>query len=295
MSSSPGSSTRYSRATVGAVSRANFRSTVVALFVLVFLNYIFYLGPSILKLTTPTTSDHDDKSVVAAEAGSTSVGLNSCSQHATPRNVFLDVGSNRGDVLQAFYEKKHRHKSTNPAWKFGIQPYDPQEWLVYGFEASPVHKDTLVALQQKYSPNLTVIHPFALWNKTNETVTLQIDVSPKGQIFGQYGTSIFLNWTYNGEYQAVDVSTIDFGEWMLQHLCKEDLIYMKMNVEGAEFVLVKQMMELGLLCWLDHIDLYWHASFMGEGKDEAEKLIKLTEQYIDLVCPAISRHTWSKH
>ena len=203
-------------------SRANFRNTIVALLlVLVVSVELLYFRPG-WKSTT-TTSDHVNP-VVATEAIS-SVGVSSCSQLATPRNVFLDVGSNRGDVLQAFYEKKHRPKSTNGKWKFGIQPYNPQEWLVYGFEASPVHKETLVALQQKYSPNLTVIHPFALWNKTNETVTLKIDVSTAGQQFAQWGTSIFLNWTNNGESQAVDVSTIDFGEWMLQHLCKEDLIY----------------------------------------------------------------------
>lgn len=58
---------------------------------------------------------------------------------------------------------------------------------------------------------------------------------------------------------------------------------------------MKQLMELGLLCWLDHVDLYWHPSFMGDGKNEAEKLIKLAEQFIDLVCPVMSRHVWSIH
>lgn len=35
-----------------------------------------------------------------------------------PRKIILDVSSDRGDVIEAFYEQgKHREKSTNPDWK----------------------------------------------------------------------------------------------------------------------------------------------------------------------------------
>jgi hypothetical protein len=40
-----------------------------------------------------------------------------CSNRA-PKNIFFDVGSNRGDVLHAFLYKKHLNNSNNPDWKF---------------------------------------------------------------------------------------------------------------------------------------------------------------------------------
>ena len=43
------------------------------------------------------------------------------------RNIFLDVGSNRGDVIEAFFNKRHRKDSTNPDWRFPITKYDPQK------------------------------------------------------------------------------------------------------------------------------------------------------------------------
>jgi hypothetical protein len=38
-----------------------------------------------------------------------------CSNRA-PKNIFFDVGSNRGDVLHAFLYKKHLKNSNNPDW-----------------------------------------------------------------------------------------------------------------------------------------------------------------------------------
>ena len=46
-----------------------------------------------------------------------------CSNRA-PKNIFFDVGSNRGDVLHAFLYKQHLKNSNNPNWKFA-EEYDP--------------------------------------------------------------------------------------------------------------------------------------------------------------------------
>jgi hypothetical protein len=69
-----------------------------------------------------------------------------------PRKNFFDVGSNCGSVIEAFYEQgKHREKSTNPDWKFGIPNYTATEWHVYGFEASPMHTKPLLDHKANYN------------------------------------------------------------------------------------------------------------------------------------------------
>jgi hypothetical protein len=54
---------------------------------------------------------------------STSERMDLCSNRV-PKNIFFDVGSNRGDVLHAFLYKKHLRNSNNPDWKFA-EEYDP--------------------------------------------------------------------------------------------------------------------------------------------------------------------------
>jgi hypothetical protein len=126
---------------------------------------------------------------------------------------------------------------------------------------------------------------------------LSVDDSPSGSKNAEWGTSAVLNWTaFGGKGSVVETKTIDFAAFMKENVCPDDLVYMKMNIEAAEFVVVKHLMREGLLCYIDHVDMYWHPSFISteNEKQEARRFIELTKSYFDIMCDT-KLHVWSIH
>eukprot|EP00656_Telonema_subtile_P056924 TRINITY_DN9246_c0_g1_i3.p1 TRINITY_DN9246_c0_g1~~TRINITY_DN9246_c0_g1_i3.p1 ORF type:complete len:221 (-),score=31.65 TRINITY_DN9246_c0_g1_i3:88-750(-) len=119
---------------------------------------------------------------------------NDLKRRGRSRKLFLDVGSNRGDVLYAFFNRKHPKGSTNPLWKFDVPGYDPAEWEVFGFEASPSHYKTLLDAQY----NATLIFG-ALWNVSGAMVELQADEAGKAE----WGSSLVKRVSGKKAYNAV--------------------------------------------------------------------------------------------
>lgn len=210
-----------------------------------------------------------------------------------PRNIFLDVGTNQGSVVEAFYEGKPSSDSNNPNWKFGVEGYDPKDWFVYGFEASPSHDAKLDSLEMKYGSQLKIFHPLAVWNASNETIKLSID-DGWGKEHAEWGSSAFTN-IKDGSGAFFMASSVDLAEFMITHVHPQDTVYMKMNVEGAEFPIIRKLLQEGLLCLIDHLDIYWHLQFFhGRERTEAEKLMKLSKFAFNSVCNT-QLHTWSVH
>ncbi len=285
----PALANRRSKRLDKSVSRVRLKFPVVQCATVLVITLASFECVKILRKSSELLSN------IPSVKGATNA-LPSCEARRVNRKVFLDVGSNRGDVIEAFFEGKHRPDSTNPGWKFDVQAYDPNEWHVFGFEASSNHNESLEKLEQKYNQT-KILHPIAVWNSSNETLTLSVDDSPSGLKNAEWGTSAVLNWTaFGGKGSVVETKTIDFAVFMKENVCPDDLVYMKMNIEAAEFVVVKHLMREGLLCYIDHVDMYWHPSFMSteNEKQEARRFIELTKSYFDIMCDT-KLHVWSIH
>jgi FkbM family methyltransferase len=212
-----------------------------------------------------------------------------------PRNIFLDVGSNKGDVITAFYNNgKHAPKSNNPKWRFPIRPYSPKDWHVIGIEASPTHYARLSMLQNRY-PKLEIIQG-AVWDDTKDTVMLSIDDDPHfgGRAEnGEWGTSVVRDWSKkNGSSRMAEVQTIDMPTLVLNRTCPQDRIVMKMNVEGAEFQVMKAMYWRGLFCRFDVVDMYWHPSFLSDDGTKYGQIAIYEEEFKRC---GTRMATWSVH
>ena len=184
----------------------------------------------------------------------------SCKDRVGKKNLFLDVGSNRGDVIHAFYNNGvHRADSNNKAWRFPITPYSPNDWHVIGIEASPTHFGRLASLDY---PTFELVKG-AAWNATGEMLELSIDDDPMhGAIHGEWGTSVVRDWSQSGgSGRMATAQTIDLAELLLERTCPQDRVVMKMNIEGAEFVVMEALYQRGLLCRFEAVDMYWHPSF----------------------------------
>lgn len=212
-----------------------------------------------------------------------------------PSNIFLDVGSNRGDVIEAFFNKRHRRDSTNPAWKFPINPYDPEKWKVVGFEASPSHVKTLSKWDKRN--NVKIIFN-AAWTNNNETVRLNVDDGKNGAGHAEWGSSLFLDWSKRNDWMKgtgkyYDVKTMDFIAFLRNNIKQTDTVVMKMNIEGTEFKILQAMKKFNLLCLIDYYQMYWHPSFFD---DSNEKKIIVADIRIEILkCKKSKISLWSVH
>jgi len=244
----------------------------------------------------------------------TDIDNNSCRNDNKDRpaqKIFLDVGANRGDVLRIFLDRgRQPEDSNNRQWKFGIADYDPQEWRIIAFEASPRMIQPLQQLQQEYSnvrqqQPLELHVPVAVWTSDGDTIPLGIDDTTEeqkgwlaGEKHGEWGSSVL----YNATETVVAVPTLDLSRFVRELTAcaaPTDILYLKMNVEGAEFSVIRHMIAQGTLCRLNHVDVYWHSHLIQQPEAERQRwktiFIPMVRQYLDWICPETQIHVWGVH
>jgi len=205
--------------------------------------------------------------------------LNFCSNRA-PKNIFFDVGSNRGDVLHAFLYKKHLQNSNNPDWKFA-EEYDPATYDVYGLEAIPSFAKSL---EHKF-PKVHIVN--AEWNESGKEVSISIDPNEK---HSNWGSSLIRKWSRDN----VTVNTLDFAAFMMERVCLKDNVHLKLNIEGSEYVVMDHLINTDTLKFFDCVYMYFHVLFFPQ-KEQAI-IAKKTVNYKNIFKQlGINITVWSAH
>lgn len=194
--------------------------------------------------------------------------------------VFLDCGTHFGQGLKQFVEN-HNIDST---------------WAIHTFEANPV---TFKQFMDEHIPkDLPIIaHNKAVSNK-NGTVILTMESIPDIGDVGM-GSSIIEanNWNpwdnrSKGYYEKqIEVSCIDFSEFIMNNFDKNDYIVCKLDVEGAEYDILEKMIEDGSIDYIDSLSVEWHCSFFDnieEMKKREQLIMDKLSQYKEL-----SLTTWN--
>eukprot|EP01068_Selenidium_serpulae_P003636 Selendium_serpulae@DN3199_c0_g2_i2.p1 len=131
------------------------------------------------------------------------------------KDIFFDVGANQGDMIFAFYSKRHRSNSVNPLWKFPKGNYDPRKWQVYAFEASPAHYAALHELKESLDAPLLDIEMGAVWNEAGLALDLSVDDSTLGKAHAGWGSSVMMDWKREGGSGTIhNLLTIDFAHFV---------------------------------------------------------------------------------
>eukprot|EP00971_Amphidinium_carterae_P163578 3243573-Amphidinium_carterae.1 len=55
------------------------------------------------------------------------------------------------------------------------------------------------------------------------------------------------------------VQGYDVAQWIRQHYTPEDYIYVKMDIEGAEYAVIKRMLDDGVAEWVSKWAVEWHS------------------------------------
>ena len=73
------------------------------------------------------------------------------------------------------------------------------------------------------------------------------------------------------------VQAVDFGSWLLSNTSEDDSVIVKMNVEGAEYPVLNQMISDGSINRIRLLFVDWHWYKIGMRKSEHKQLVKKLE------------------
>ena len=134
--------------------------------------------------------------------------------------IFLDIGGHLGETLKVVQD---------PRWSFD---------RIVSFEPAPVCWPEIEALA---GPR-TELCRFGLWSE-NTTMALH---NP-----GHIGASIAPD--SHTVTETVDCDFRDAAIWFAENLSVDDVVYAKINVEGAEAGLIDRLFQTGELSKIDHL------------------------------------------
>jgi FkbM family methyltransferase len=150
------------------------------------------------------------------------------------RKVFIDCGAYDGASVRKF-------KSETP---------DFEEWEVYSFEADKT------CWPEWPCEGVEVIKK-AVWI---EDGTIEFNVPGV-----KTASSSIVRW--NGQVKPDVVECIDLSKWIMEEFDEDDHIFLKLDVEGAEYEILRKMINDGSMDYIDRLNGEFHNKKCGVSKD----------------------------
>lgn len=142
------------------------------------------------------------------------------------------------------------------------------DFTQYAFECNPV---LVKGLKESY-PWLNVL---------NNAVWINDDKIPMYLGHGKYTeSSSLVKEKRTGKLDKENptyVPGIKFGKWLQDSFDKEDYLMVKMNIEGAEYEVLNQMLDDGSIEWIDSLYIQWHWKKINMPKEKHDALLKRIE------------------
>jgi FkbM family methyltransferase len=186
-------------------------------------------------------------------------------------NVFLDLGTHLGQGLEHFiYELK----------------IDDQ-WKVHTFEANPdTYKQFTEGVYNKYP--FIVAHNKAVSNRDGMLQFNQETFPGEPTATGQASSTIDMSkwdpWGNNQSAQhfsSIEVSCIDFAKFIKDNFNEQDNIFIKMDIEGAEFDVLEKLYNEDLFRLINILAVEWHAHYFSNREEMEIKKQDLLSKLLD--------------
>ncbi len=171
--------------------------------------------------------------------------------------ILIDCGANRGQSVEQFRK---------------LFPADHTEFVIYCFEP---HIEAAAKID--LAPN----HG-AVFAKAAGTADGRVDFFPGPSTLGStlYGDKI----TGSISSEPVKVPAVDLSQFLKDKSRPDDYVVLKLNVEGAEYPILRRMLVDGTLALIDRLYVAWHhAKIPSINEATHEQLVAEIEQ-TGLVC-----------
>jgi FkbM family methyltransferase len=172
------------------------------------------------------------------------------------RKVYLDLGANVGDTIANFAEWHPSH-------------------LIWGFEANPQMVESL-RHRFKTNANIQIIHK-AVWISEG-TVTLFLG-HPLSSTVMEGKSPMPQAPEFEIHYdKSIEVASIDFATWVLNRFTLADDLTVKMDIEGAEYPVLRRMIETKAIKLVDMLICEFHQNrFPAHGQDHNSLIDRITQ------------------
>lgn len=156
------------------------------------------------------------------------------------RKVFIDGGAHGGQSIQRFL-------ATCP---------NANEYEIHSFEPNRYFESKIRSYQENH--NVTY-HPKALWIYNGEIKFYGTDEADKKRYCGCTVTEEKQDISHS---DPIIVECINLGEWIKNSFSKEDKIYLKLDIEGAEYEVLNSMIDDGSIFYPDKLFVEFHHQWM---------------------------------
>ena len=195
------------------------------------------------------------------------------------KGIYLDVGSNIGVQIRKLYDPESFPDA--PVLAVFDQVFGPpprRDICALGFEPNIKHTATLKGIEQnlKCRGYKAKFFTETAVSTTDSTLTFYGDEAADEQVH-EWGASL-INWQGTSNNSTFEVRGLDFSRFLKeqifypfqQHLGKPGTgngstsnssmppILMKMDIEGAEFEVLPQLVSTGAFCQIDSVFIEWH-------------------------------------
>ena len=173
------------------------------------------------------------------------------------RAVHIEVGANNGAFTSSSYKKLCRTRMS------GITRPENERHLFIVVEPQPQFRAHLAAQAERLSGNSTackvVFLEAAAW-KSDGHISFVLSRDSRGAGVADGVRTLGKRVVP----KTVTVASVDFAAFLHRTLRPSDLVFIKVDVETGEFVLLPYLLQRGALCDLDFALIEWHFSKITE-------------------------------
>jgi len=162
------------------------------------------------------------------------------------KKVFIDCGANHGQSIDLFIN----------TWD------DAKDYEIHSFEANPDFKEQLKAKQDFYKDyDINIYVPMAVWD---EDTSGELEFYGKGEHgLASDDKTPKHGLTFRNNLRDFKVDSVSLANIILNNLSEEDYIVLKLDVEGAEYRIIKDLHNKSVLKYIDEFYYEFHGLKKG--------------------------------
>jgi FkbM family methyltransferase len=156
---------------------------------------------------------------------------------------------------------------------------DANQFIIHSFECNPnLYNDFPL------DPELKRVWPIQNHHLHSEAVWIT-DTSVDFKVIGRKGGST-LNPEKMKRHEGIitDTPCINFSQWIKKTFSKEDYIFLKLNVEGAEYEVMEEMFKDNTYEYINQIEVEWHSNKCNLPLSTDTNLVKKLKIEYNLDC-----------
>ena len=181
----------------------------------------------------------------------------------TARKVFIDCGAHDGSSARLF-----------------IKELDPtREYEIFSFEPPSTNSSKNSSLEQLEDTHQVSVIRKAVWICDGEVTFYDNGRSGASLLEAKQLIKGGGPKPIKEQSTEVRVECFDLSKWIQENFDKEDYIILKMDIEGAEYEVIKKMHEDGTLGLVDKLYCELHGLKVGISREETDRLVELCKQW----------------